>query len=172
VQRHLVVFLRAPRMGRAKRRLARDVGAVAAWRFHRIAAARLLRRLGHPGGVAPWRCWLAVTPDREAGAVGRWAGRPWRALPQGPGDLGRRMGRAMATLPPGPVIIVGADIPDIRAAHVAEAFRRLGDHAGPISGCPSKACAGAAPMPSPTPWPAWAARVWPGWRFCATSTGV
>ncbi len=128
MQRHLVVFLRAPRMGRAKRRLARDVGAVAAWRFHRIAAARLLRRLGHPGGVAPWRCWLAVTPDREAGAVGRWAGRPWRALPQGPGDLGRRMGRAMATLPPGPVIIVGADIPDIRAAHVAEAFRRLGDH--------------------------------------------
>jgi rSAM/selenodomain-associated transferase 1 len=128
VQRHLVVFLRAPRMGRAKRRLARDVGAVAAWRFHRIAAARLLRRLGHPGGVAPWRCWLAVTPNREAGAVGRWAGRPWQALPQGPGDLGRRMGRALADLPPGPVVIVGADIPDIGAAHIAEAFRCLGDH--------------------------------------------
>ncbi len=128
MQRHLVVFLRAPRMGRAKRRLARDVGAVAAWRFHRIAAARLLRRLGRPDGAVSWRCWLAVTPDREAAAVGRWAGRPWQAVPQGPGDLGQRMGHALADLPPGPVVIVGADIPDITAAHVAEAFRRLGDH--------------------------------------------
>ncbi|MDX1575636.1 MAG: TIGR04282 family arsenosugar biosynthesis glycosyltransferase [Kiloniellales bacterium] len=127
MQRHLVVFLRAPRMGRGKRRLARDVGAVAAWRFHRIAAARLLRRLGRPG-AARWRCWLAVTPDRECAAVGRWAGRPWRAVPQGPGDLGARMARALAGLPPGPAVIVGADIPDITAAHVAEAFRRLGDH--------------------------------------------
>ena len=34
----------------------------------------------------------------------------------------------MAALPPGPVVIVGADIPDLTAAHVAAAFRRLGDH--------------------------------------------
>jgi rSAM/selenodomain-associated transferase 1 len=131
LQRNLVVFMRAPRLGRVKRRLARDIGAVAAWRFHRIAAARLLRRLagpgrsGRPGG---WRCWLAVTPDRDVEAVGRWAGRPWQALAQGPGDLGQRMGRVMAALPPGPVVIVGADIPDLTAAHVAAAFRRLGDH--------------------------------------------
>ncbi len=131
LQRNLVVFMRAPRLGRVKRRLARDIGAVAAWRFHRIAAARLLRRLagpgrsGRPGG---WRCWLAVTPDRDVEAVGRWAGRPWQALAQGPGDLGQRMGRVMTALPPGPVVIVGADIPDLTAAHVAAAFRRLGDH--------------------------------------------
>ena len=116
--------MRAPRLGRVKRRLARDIGAVAAWRFHRITAARLLRRLGRSSG---WRCWLAVTPDRDVQAVGRWAGRPWQALDQGPGDLGQRMGRVMAALPPGPVVIVGADIPDLTAAHVAEAFRRLGD---------------------------------------------
>ena len=134
LQRHLVVFMRAPRVGRVKRRLARDIGAVAAWRFHRITVDRLLRRLacsghcgqsGRPGG---WRCWLAVTPDRDVEAVGRWAGRPWQALAQGPGDLGQRMGRVMAALPPGPVVIVGADIPDLTAAHVAAAFRRLGDH--------------------------------------------
>ena len=119
--------MRAPRLGRVKRRLARDVGAVAAWRFHRIAAARLLQRLGRPGS-ARWRCWLAVTPDRDVARVGRWAGRPWQALAQGPGDLGRRMGRVLGALPPGPAVIVGADIPDITAAHVAAAFRRLGDH--------------------------------------------
>ncbi len=31
-------------------------------------------------------------------------------------------------LPPGPVIIVGCDIPDITAAHIAKAFRALGRH--------------------------------------------
>ena len=57
LQRHLVVFMRAPRLGRVKRRLARDIGAVAAWRFHRITAARLLRRLARSatGGAAGWR---------------------------------------------------------------------------------------------------------------------
>ena len=87
-----------------------------------------MRRLARPGPSGRWRCWLAVTPDRDAAAVGHRAGRPWRALPQGPGELGRRMGRVLAALPPGPVVIVGADVPDLTAAHVAEAFRRLGDH--------------------------------------------
>ena len=42
---HLVVFARAPRLGAVKRRLARDIGALAAWRFYRTATAGLLRRL-------------------------------------------------------------------------------------------------------------------------------
>ena len=128
MRRHLVVFLRAPRIGRAKRRLARDIGLVAAWRFHRVTSDRLLRRLAGFGPSRRWRCWLAVTPDREAAAVARRAGPPWRSIRQGPGDLGRRMGRVLKTLPPGPVVIVGADIPDLTAAHVALAFRRLGEH--------------------------------------------
>ena len=119
--------MRAPRLGRVKRRLARDVGAVAAWRFHRITAARLLRRLGR-AGTPDWRCWLAVTPDRDASWVGDRAGRPWQALAQGPGDLGQRMGRVLTALPPGPVVIVGADIPNLTASHVSAAFRRLGSH--------------------------------------------
>lgn len=126
MQRHLVVFLRVPRIGRAKRRLARDIGAVAAWRFHRLTAERLLRRLAGP--PRRWRCWLAVTPDRDSEAVARRAGPPWQALPQGPGDLGARMGRVLSGLPPGPVVIVGADIPDLAARHVARAFRELGNH--------------------------------------------
>ena len=40
--RHLVVFARAPRLGAVKRRLARDVGAVAAWRFYRETTKTLL----------------------------------------------------------------------------------------------------------------------------------
>ena len=125
LSRQLVVFARAPRLGTVKRRLARDIGALGALRFHRETTAALLRRLGKD---PRWTCRLAVTPDA-------WAARPgglWPRCPspiaQGGGDLGLRMGRVLTALPPGPVVIVGSDIPDIGARHVAEAFRALGAH--------------------------------------------
>ncbi len=125
---HLVVFARAPRLGAVKRRLARDIGAVGAWRFYRNTTADLLRRLA---GDARWHTWLAITPDQAArhpGALWRSGARAARAriVGQGGGDLGARMGRVIAALPAGPVVIVGSDIPGIEAGHVAEAFKRLG----------------------------------------------
>jgi glycosyltransferase A (GT-A) superfamily protein (DUF2064 family) len=36
------------------------------------------------------------------------------------------MGRLMRDLPAGPVVIIGSDIPDISARHIAAAFRALG----------------------------------------------
>jgi hypothetical protein len=120
-QRHLVIFVKAPRVGAVKTRLAADIGAVAAWRFYRETTARVVRRLGRD---PRWRCWLAVTPDRFA-RRGRFWPRRLARLPQGPGDLGARMARPLARLPPGPVVIVGTDVPDITAAQVARAFGAL-----------------------------------------------
>ena len=120
---HLVIMARAPRLGTVKRRLARDVGALRAWRFYHHTAGAIARRLS---GDPRWRTWLAITPDR-------WARHsPWpvaaEVIPQGGGDLGARMDRVFAALPPGPVVIVGTDAPDLRAAHVAHAVKSLGDH--------------------------------------------
>jgi hypothetical protein len=120
-QRHLVIFVKAPRIGAVKTRLAADIGALAAWRFYRETTARVVRRLG---GDPRWTCWLAVTPDRFA-RRGRFWPRRLARLAQGPGDLGARMARQIARLPPGPVVIVGTDVPDITAAHVARAFGAL-----------------------------------------------
>jgi uncharacterized protein len=124
MHRHVVLFVRAPALGTGKRRLARDIGDVAALRFERLMLARLLRRLGRD---RRWRLCLAVTPDR---ACFRW--RLWqRGVPvigQGKGDLGARMQRALAACPPGPAVLVGTDIPALAAPHVAAAFRLLGDH--------------------------------------------
>jgi len=122
LNRHLVVFVREPRIGRVKSRLARDIGCVGAWAFYRRTLAGVLRRLG---GDGRWQTWLAVTPD--CGDDASWP-RTWRVIGQGRGDLGRRMDRAMRVLPPGPAVIVGTDIPDLCAAHVARGFRALGDH--------------------------------------------
>jgi hypothetical protein len=117
MRRHLVLFARAPALGNGKRRLARDIGEVAAVRFERLMRALLLRRLGRD---RRWRLRLAVTPDRG----GHWPDR-LKITGQGQGDLGRRMRRAVAACPPGPVALVGADIPALNARHVAAAFRRL-----------------------------------------------
>jgi glycosyltransferase A (GT-A) superfamily protein (DUF2064 family) len=38
------------------------------------------------------------------------------------------MGRAFREMPPGPVVVIGADIPGIRARHIAGAFAALGRH--------------------------------------------
>lgn len=119
--RHLVVFTREPRLGRVKTRLAREIGALAALRFHRDTLNRLLRRVA---GDPRWRLWLAVTPDRAVHAP-VWS-HGARVIAQGGGDLGRRMARPLHRLPPGPVVIVGSDIPDADTPRIAAAFRALG----------------------------------------------
>jgi rSAM/selenodomain-associated transferase 1 len=123
---HLVLFARRPQLGAVKRRLAADIGAVAAHKFYRQTLRDVAWRLGRD---RRWKTWLAVTPDSAAGASGVWpvpAGTP--IIGQGAGDLGARMARPFHMLPPGPVVIVGSDIPDIEAGDIAAAFRALGDH--------------------------------------------
>ena len=111
----LVLFARAPRLGVGKRRLARDVGDLAAWRFERAMLDRLFRRLGHD---RRWHFRLAVAPDSARRRARLWP-RGVPIEPQGTGDLGARMHRALARCPPGPAMLVGADIPALGGAHIA-----------------------------------------------------
>lgn len=120
--RHLVIFLRTPRLGRVKSRLAAGIGALAALRFYRLTAERLLRRMARDHR---WRCHIALTPDRDVARARPWRGRvPYRG--QGAGDLGQRMARSIREMPPGPVVIIGSDIPAIAPSHIAAAFAALG----------------------------------------------
>ncbi|MEQ3625740.1 MAG: TIGR04282 family arsenosugar biosynthesis glycosyltransferase [Marinobacter sp.] len=116
----LIVMVKEPRAGRVKTRLARDIGTPAAawWMRHQIRA--LLRRLSDPR----WELRLSVAPDRALGsrALPAGAGR----MPQGGGDLGERMLRALRSRQTAPVLVIGADIPDITRAHIARAFTALG----------------------------------------------
>jgi len=111
-------------MGRVKTRLAADIGALAALSFYRKTLFEVTRQLARD---ARWQCGLAVTPDRAVFDDGPWPQTDFR-MSQGQGDLGQRMGRVMEILPPGPVVIIGGDVPDIRAHHIAAAFNTLGNH--------------------------------------------
>jgi rSAM/selenodomain-associated transferase 1 len=127
----LVVFVKEPRPGRVKTRLAAGIGRVdAAW-WYRHATARLIARVARD---RRWRTVLAVTPDAEGLRSRVWP--PPQSVPrsaQGPGDLGRRMARFLRAepgtrIPPGPVAVIGTDIPGLRPCHLAEAFRLLSRH--------------------------------------------
>lgn len=119
----LVVMLKEPRPGRVKTRLGRDIGMVPAVWWFRHQVRRLLREVSDPR----WATVLAVSPD-HAGLQSRVWPCAFARWPQGQGDLGARMARMMRSAPPGPVCVIGADIPDIRARHIAAAFASLGAH--------------------------------------------
>lgn len=120
--RTLVIFAKAPTLGRVKTRLARGIGHGEALAFYRQALSRVLERVARE---PKWQTVLAVTPDGAARLSRLWPVRIARRG-QGDGDLGARMGRAFRHMPKGQVVIVGADIPELRADHIARAFAALG----------------------------------------------
>jgi rSAM/selenodomain-associated transferase 1 len=121
-RRTLIVFAKAPALGRVKGRLARGVGPSAALAFYRQALTHVLRRVAKDGR---WRTVLVVTPDIAARKARMWPLRTARRA-QGAGDLGARMARSLRSSPKGQVLIIGADIPEIHAAHITRAFAALG----------------------------------------------
>ncbi len=118
------MFVRAPMIGVGKRRLAADIGDMAAWRFSRHTTRTVLHRIA---ADPRWRTTLSVTPDRFAAAGRFWPANLPRS-PQGRGDLGQRMARALKRRPHGPAIIIGSDIPAVSAEHIAAAFAALRNH--------------------------------------------
>lgn len=119
----VVLFARAPRYGRGKRRLARDIGDLAAHRFYSTQLARTVRVVATEAG---WRGYIAIDPPRDAHCpgppftVGRAARLPRH--PQQGRNLGRRMIAAMRNVPAGPVVLIGADIPGVTPAMLRRAL--------------------------------------------------
>ena len=113
---------KAPRLGLVKSRLARDIGLAEAWAFYRRTLADVSRRLAADGR---WTTWLGVSPDGAALKGALWPVNCPR-MAQGDGDLGQRMARLLSAVPPGPAVLIGADIPGIKATHINQAFRCLG----------------------------------------------
>ena len=118
---HLYVFAKAPLVGTVKRRLAADIGDVAAWRVYREIMGATVRRLSLD---TRWQTRIAVTPDRFAPRGRFWPPCVAR-IGQGGGGLGQRMALALGRFPGEPAVVVGSDIPDLRPHHVAAAFAAL-----------------------------------------------
>ena len=118
----LVIMAKLPVAGRVKTRLAQELGVATATWFARHAIADTVARV-RPG---PWQTVLAVAPDTAIRAA-IWPSDV-QLIAQGRGELGARMQRIMDHIALGPLVIIGTDIPGIRAAHVRHAFHLLARH--------------------------------------------
>ncbi|MEL6687905.1 MAG: TIGR04282 family arsenosugar biosynthesis glycosyltransferase [Pseudomonadota bacterium] len=114
----LYIFAKRPGMGVAKTRLARDIGPTHALRLNRAMTAQLMRGVRD----SRWETILYVTPEKALGTVPAWEGFPQRPQPQG--SLSPRLAEVFSGTKR-PVIVIGTDCPQIRAADIADALEAL-----------------------------------------------
>ena len=113
----LALFLKAPRIGTVKTRLASEIGDRRALRLYRVLVARTLSAVREVGlEVTIW-----FTPVDAASEMRFWLG-DWDFRPQASGDPGARLAAAARAVEPGRGwIALGADCPRLGAEHLREA---------------------------------------------------
>jgi rSAM/selenodomain-associated transferase 1 len=119
----LIVFLKAPRPGLVKTRLVGALGPDGACAAYVSLVETLLHRLRNRTDLE-----LRFTPDDAAGEVRPWVRPGWVLEPQGRGDLGARLARATEAAFSGgcgPVVIIGADCPEVSSRDVEKAVELL-----------------------------------------------
>jgi rSAM/selenodomain-associated transferase 1 len=121
--RLLIVFVKAPRAGKVKTRLAQSVGANAACLIYQILASRVLTQIESLPGVQ-----LRFHPATARNEIRPWRRRGWTVAPQGGGDLGQRLKRAFReafSTRCERVAIIGSDSPELTARDVEDAWSAL-----------------------------------------------
>lgn len=120
----LAVFLKAPRLGTVKTRLAAEVGDRHALRLYRVMAARVLDA-AREAGLEP-SIWY--TPADAGPEMRHWLGDDWVMRPQASGDLGARLaGSVQAVDFGGAWLAVGADCPRLGAPVLREAAAAIAE---------------------------------------------
>ena len=122
----LIIFLKAPRPGQVKTRLAQSIGAEAACAAYRQIAERVLNQVGSLEKVE-----LRFTPDDAEREIAPWLRPGWESAPQGPGDLGQRLERAFAdhfSRDAERVVVIGSDCPAITSNDIQSAWTALKSH--------------------------------------------
>jgi uncharacterized protein len=122
----LVVFVKAPRAGAVKTRLAGTLGPDAACAAYRRLVEALLANL------APLpRVELCFTPAEAGAEIQPWVRPGWLTCPQVGGGLGERLHAAFAEhfeTDAQHVVIIGSDCPDVTATDIEDAWLALEGH--------------------------------------------
>ena len=126
----LAVFVKEPRPGAVKSRLAAALGPEAAAEVYRAIAEEVMRR------TVPRReeydRIVAFDPSSAGAAIGEWLGVTAGALlPQPTGDIGVRMERALDELfrrGARRVALIGTDVPALGREDVRGALESLDEH--------------------------------------------
>ncbi len=122
----LVVFLKAPRAGAVKTRLAETLGADAACAAYRQLVEALLANL-----TPLPKAELCFAPLEAAAEIEPWLRPGWTSCPQVGGDLGERLLAAFDEhfeSDAQHVVIIGSDCPDVTAVDIEDAWLALEGH--------------------------------------------
>ncbi len=118
----IIIFVKAPRPGFVKTRLADAIGSKNACDAYCQLVNTLLGSLAELPHVE-----LRFTPDDAGLEISGWLRDGWIAVPQGKGDLGQRMQRAIGQAKC-PAIVIGSDCPSIKVADISDAHKALEKH--------------------------------------------
>lgn len=125
-RRHrLIIFTRAPLLGRVKTRLAAELGDEQALTIYESLARRTIEATSQS---AAWHTTIQVDPPDAERIVREWLGAALELRAQADGDLGERMRAAVAEAKAdgaSRVVVIGTDCPDVNADVVSDAFARL-----------------------------------------------
>jgi rSAM/selenodomain-associated transferase 1 len=111
------LFTRWPEPGKAKTRLIPALGAAGAAALHKRLTERAVVTVKAAGLLLEVRS-TGAAPQ----AFRDWLGKDVTVVDQGEGDLGARLARAAVAVP---VLLLGADVPDVTAALLREAAAAL-----------------------------------------------
>jgi rSAM/selenodomain-associated transferase 1 len=119
----LIIFVKAPRLGEVKTRLAKTIGPEAARAAYCRLVDVLLGNLSNLDNVQ-----LRVSPDQGRLEIGHWLRGNWSVRPQGEGDLGLRMENAFAeSFREGVrrVVVIGSDCPGVGTQDIERSWAKL-----------------------------------------------
>ena len=122
----LSIFLKAPRPGFVKTRIAAELGTAKAAEIYGSLVDELVKNLSSLKRVE-----LRHSPDDAHFEISHWLKPGWTSCPQGGGDLGVRMQSAFAdAFEQGSTrwVLIGSDCPDVHPQDIRKAFEVLETH--------------------------------------------
>jgi rSAM/selenodomain-associated transferase 1 len=122
----LIMFVKAPRPGEVKTRIAESIGAQAACDAYLALVEVLIGNLRTLSNVQ-----VRYTPDDALLEIPQWVQPTWKSAPQGHGDLGQRLAKAFDdafSAGAERVVTIGSDCPEITQQDIESAWAALDDH--------------------------------------------
>jgi rSAM/selenodomain-associated transferase 1 len=119
----LIIFVKTPRLGTVKTRLAGKLGKQGALSAYKKLVKQLVKNLQGLKEVQ-----LRYAPDDGLTEIESWLQPGWTAAPQGEGDLGERLNLAFeSAFSEGftKVVIIGSDCPYVAQNDIEEAWETL-----------------------------------------------
>lgn len=128
----VLLFLKAPRLGEVKTRLAAAIGPETALRIYRSLADAQVERL-----PCDWPLEIHFTPADALPEMKQWLGESYTYRPQVSGGLGERLSAAVEqafAAGSKQVVCIGADCPALDAACLHRAAQALTDESDIVFG--------------------------------------